>query len=174
MRIRIANIQINQCCGHIRNACKGKSKESNKGNACNTICLESVCGGANTVAGIVTGTVSDNTGVLGIVFGSLKTIFMRSEPISAIFVKIPPAILSAEAPRDSPIAKPMKQGPARSFEKNKDADHKEKLNTDKEKTNAHTGFERNIDYPTGFPARDAKAVRAFAFVLILMPNHATP
>ncbi len=42
----------------------------------------------------------------------LKTIFMRSAPMSAIFVKMPPAMRSAAAPSDSPIAKPMKQGPA--------------------------------------------------------------
>ena len=42
----------------------------------------------------------------------LNTIFMRSAPISAIFVKIPPAIRSAAAPRDSPMANPMKQAPA--------------------------------------------------------------
>ncbi len=34
--------------------------------------------------------------------------------MSAIFVKMPPAMRRAEAPRDSPIAKPMKQGPATS------------------------------------------------------------
>jgi hypothetical protein len=34
--------------------------------------------------------------------------------MSAILVKMPPAILKAEAPSDSPIAKPMKHGPARS------------------------------------------------------------
>ncbi len=33
--------------------------------------------------------------------------------MSAILVKMPPAIRSAAAPNDSPIAKPMKQGPAR-------------------------------------------------------------
>ena len=32
--------------------------------------------------------------------------------MSAIFVKMPPAIRSAAAPSDSPIAKPMKHGPA--------------------------------------------------------------
>jgi hypothetical protein len=42
----------------------------------------------------------------------LKTIFMRSEPMSAILVKMPPAMRSAEAPSDSPMAKPMKQEPA--------------------------------------------------------------
>jgi hypothetical protein len=40
-----------------------------------------------------------------------KTIFIRSEPMSAIFVKIPPATRSAAAPNDSPIANPMKHGP---------------------------------------------------------------
>src|SRR6478609_8790461 len=43
---------------------------------------------------------------------TLKTIFIRSEPMSAILVKMPPAMRSAEAPSDSPIAKPMKHGPA--------------------------------------------------------------
>ena len=33
--------------------------------------------------------------------------------MSAILVKMPPAMRSAAAPSDSPIAKPMKQGPAR-------------------------------------------------------------
>src|SRR5262245_28124828 len=42
----------------------------------------------------------------------LNTIFMRSEPMSAIFVKMPPAIRSAAAPSDSPMANPMKHGPA--------------------------------------------------------------
>ena len=42
----------------------------------------------------------------------LKTIFIRSEPMSAILVKMPPAMRSAAAPSDSPMAKPMKQGPA--------------------------------------------------------------
>ena len=43
---------------------------------------------------------------------TLKTIFMRSEPMSAIFVKMPPAMRRADAASDSPMAKPMKQGPA--------------------------------------------------------------
>ncbi len=42
----------------------------------------------------------------------LKTIFMRSAPMSAILVKMPPAMRSTAAPSDSPIAKPMKHGPA--------------------------------------------------------------
>ncbi len=32
--------------------------------------------------------------------------------MSAIFVKMPPAIRSAAAPSDSPMANPRKQGPA--------------------------------------------------------------
>src|SRR5579884_1369848 len=42
----------------------------------------------------------------------LKTIFIRSAPISAILVKMPPATRSAAAPSDSPMAKPMKHLPA--------------------------------------------------------------
>src|SRR6185312_2799304 len=42
----------------------------------------------------------------------LNTIFIKSEPMSAILVKMPPAMRSAAAPSDSPIAKPMKHGPA--------------------------------------------------------------
>src|SRR6476469_3265038 len=42
----------------------------------------------------------------------LKTIFIRSDPMSAILVKMPPAMRSAAAPSDSPIANPMKHGPA--------------------------------------------------------------
>ncbi len=44
----------------------------------------------------------------------LNTIFIRSEPMSAILVKMPPAMRSAEAPSDSPIAKPRKQAVAMS------------------------------------------------------------
>ena len=40
----------------------------------------------------------------------LKAIFIRSEPMSAILVKIPPATRRAAAPSDSPIANPMKHG----------------------------------------------------------------
>ena len=43
-----------------------------------------------------------------------KTIFIRSLPMSAILVKMPPAMRSTDAPSDSPMAKPMKQGPAKS------------------------------------------------------------
>ena len=52
-------------------------------------------------------------GFLGSSSPILNTTFIRSEPMSAILVKIPPAILNAEAPKLSPIAKPMKQAPAR-------------------------------------------------------------
>ena len=40
---------------------------------------------------------------------TLKIIFIRSAPISAILVKIPPASRNTEAPKDSPMAKPKKQ-----------------------------------------------------------------
>lgn len=39
--------------------------------------------------------------------------------MSAILVKMPPAMRRAEAPRDSPMAKPMKQAPATSAGRNR-------------------------------------------------------
>src|SRR5689334_24226639 len=57
-------------------------------------------------------------GFFGSSSGSLKTIFIRSEPMSAILVKMPPQMRSTEAPSDSPMAKPMKQGPTSSRGRN--------------------------------------------------------
>ncbi len=64
--------------------------------------------------------------------------------MSAIFVKMPPAMRSAEAPRDSPIAKPMKQGPARSArDEEQDAEHEKQLGRDEHRADRHAGRERN-------------------------------
>ena len=43
---------------------------------------------------------------------ALRDDVRRSDPMSAIFVKIPPQMRSAAAPSDSPMAKPIKHGPA--------------------------------------------------------------
>jgi hypothetical protein len=71
----------------------------------------------------------------------LKTIFMRSEPMSAILVKMPPAMRSAEAPSDSPMAKPMKQG-ARvvSGDEQQDDEHQAELDRDEQHADAHAGL----------------------------------
>src|SRR5216110_2659704 len=50
-------------------------------------------------------------GFFGSSSGSLKTIFIKSAPMSAILVKMPPQMRNALAPSDSPMANPMKQGP---------------------------------------------------------------
>ena len=101
-------------------------------------------------------------------------IFIKSEPISAIFVNIPPATRSAEAPNDSPIAKPMKHAPARL------PGTKSKIisiiinSIDTSKTPmlipALSGMFRIL---SGFPLRAVNAVLEFANVFILMPNQAT-
>src|SRR5216110_3774555 len=57
-------------------------------------------------------------GFFGSSSGSLNTIFIRSEPMSAIFVKMPPQMRSTLAPSDSPMANPMKQGPTNSRGRN--------------------------------------------------------
>ncbi len=58
--------------------------------------------------------------------------------MSAIFVKMPPAMRSAAAPSDSPIAKPMKHGAgvvARDEEQ--DAEHQQQLDADEQHADAH-------------------------------------
>ena len=68
----------------------------------------------------------------------LKTIFIRSAPMSAILVKMPPAMRSAAAPSDSPMAKPMKQGPAYvARDEEQDAQHEQQLDADQQHADAH-------------------------------------
>src|SRR5512138_3762626 len=104
----------------------------------------------------------------------LNTIFMRSEPMSAILVKIPPAMRSAAAPSDSPMAKPMKQGPARS------PGMKRRIAS--MSTSSTEMSSMPMDMPDfmgiamvgkGLPRRLTNAVRELAKVLMRMPNHAT-
>ena len=96
--------------------------------------------------------------------------------MSAILVKMPPAIRSAAAPRDSPMAKPMKQGPAvLPRDEKQNAEHDQQLNADQHHADAHAGLERNgVDRDTACLCSPANAVRELAKVFTRMPNQATP
>jgi len=62
--------------------------------------------------------------------------------MSAILVKIPPQIRRAEAPSDSPIAKPIKHGTREiDREERQDADHEEQLDGHEQQPHAHAGLE---------------------------------
>ena len=64
--------------------------------------------------------------------------------MSAILVKMPPAIRSAAAPRDSPIAKPMKQAPAISGgQEQQDDEHHQQLEADQHHADRHAGLQRD-------------------------------
>src|SRR5262249_49732360 len=105
---------------------------------------------------------------------TLKTIFIRSEPMSAILVKMPPAMRKAEAPSDSPMANPRKQYPTIV------------RGTNNRMITIMTSSSKIRNRPTDMPARrgmfttfhgsplrEANAVREFAHVLTRMPYHAT-
>jgi uncharacterized protein YhjY with autotransporter beta-barrel domain len=93
----------------------GQHDEGDQRHTGHAVGLEAVGGRADRVAGVVASTVGDHAGVARIVLLDVEdSIFIKSEPMSAILVKMPPAILSAAAPSDSPMAKPMKHLPARS------------------------------------------------------------
>ena len=92
--------------------------------------------------------------------------------MSAILVKMPPAMRSAEAPSDSPIAKPMKHGARavrRDEEQDDEHDH-EQLGADQQHADRHAGLQRDRVGREGLALRLANAVREFAKVLTRMPN----
>src|SRR5918993_3903382 len=105
----------------------------------------------------------------------LRTIFMRSDPMSAIFVKMPPAMRSAEAPSDSPIAKPRKHAPAYSPGMNNRIASMNSSSTEMSimptLMPARSGMSHTAN---ALPSRLANAVRELASVLMRMPYHATP
>src|ERR1043165_9334578 len=114
-------------------------------------------------------------GFLGSSSGSLKTIFIKSEPMSAILVKMPPQMRSTLAPSDSPMAKPMKHGPTRSRGRNTRMQIMKNNST--ATSNSPTLMPERNGMPSvasGLPLRADKAVREFETVLMRIPNQATP
>src|SRR6478609_3454979 len=112
-------------------------------------------------------------GFFGSSSGSLNTIFIRSLPMSAILVKMPPQMRSTDAPSDSPMANPMKHGPTRSRGRN--------IRMQIMKNNSTATSSRPTLMPErkgmqsvakGFPFSAENAVRELATVLMRMPNHA--
>ncbi len=101
-------------------------------------------------------------------------IFIKSEPISAIFVKIPPATRRADAPSDSPIAKPIKHAPASSPGTNSKITSIMISSIETNKTPilipALSGMP---SMSIGLPLSAVNAVLEFASVFILIPNQAT-
>ncbi len=94
--------------------------------------------------------------------------------MSAIFVKMPPAMRSAEAPSDSPIAKPRKQAPAFSGETNSRIPSIMISSTQISMTPMLMPDWIGISYTgRGLPLSDANAARLLANVFMRMPNHAT-
>ena len=94
--------------------------------------------------------------------------------MSAILVKMPPAIRSAAAPRDSPIANPMKHAPAISAGRNS--------RMVSIISSSRLISTMPIDMPdfsgmrcsgSGMPRSETNAVRELAKVFTRMPNHAT-
>ena len=96
--------------------------------------------------------------------------------MSAILVKMPPAMRSAAAPSDSPMAKPMKQGPAIvAGDEQQDAQHDQQFDGDQHHADAHARLAAGSrSMGIGLAPQAANAVRELAKVLTRMPNHATP
>ena len=94
--------------------------------------------------------------------------------MSAILVKMPPQMRSTLAPRDSPMANPMKQGPARSFRKTRMQIMKNSSTATSSKPTLMPERSGMPRVASGLPLRAEKAVRELETVLMRMPNQATP
>ena len=95
--------------------------------------------------------------------------------MSAIFVKMPPQMRRAEAPSDSPIANPMKQGPASSAGRNARMQIMKKSSiATRSRPTLMPELSGMRSVASALPFRAEKAVRELATVLIRMPNQATP
>ena len=95
--------------------------------------------------------------------------------MSAIFVKMPPQMRSTVAPSDSPMAKPMKQGPTRLFGRNTRMLIMKNNSTETSSNPMLMPDCSGMDnVRSGFPFSAENAVRLLACVLMRMPNHATP
>jgi len=98
------------------------------------------------VAGVVTGAIRDDAGILRF-FRELEHDLHQVGADVAILVKMPRKYGRTEAPRDSPMAKPMKQGPRVRGQEHQDANHEEQFHADQSK-------------PTLMPERRGSEVRA--------------
>src|SRR6266516_453961 len=113
-------------------------------------------------------------GFFGSSSGSLNTIFIRSDPMSAILVKMPPQMRSTLAPSDSPIANPMKQGPASSPRNIRMQIMKKSSTATSNKPTLMPDRNGMLSVASGLPLSAEKAVRELDTVLMRMPNQATP
>jgi len=73
--------------------------ERDQGHTRDPVGLEAVCRRADRVTRVVARAIRDDTGVAGVIFLDLEDDLHQVRADVAILVKIPPAILSAAAPR---------------------------------------------------------------------------
>ena len=95
-----------------RGALHAEKNEGDQRDAGDAVGLEAVGAGADRVAGVVAGAVGDDAGVAGVVFLDLEDDLHQVGADVGDLGEDAAAMRSAAAPRDSPMAKPMKQGPA--------------------------------------------------------------
>jgi len=94
----------------------GQQDEGNQSHARNTVSFKAIGAGPDGVAALSPVPSAITPGLRASSSLILKTIFIKSAPMSQSGEDAP-AILSAAAPSDSPIANPMKHGPAYSPER---------------------------------------------------------
>ena len=145
-----------QGCRHSRVCGQRQGEKGDQGHAGYAVGLETVRRGADAVARVVAGTVGDNAGVLRIIFGKME------DDLHKVGADV--GDLREDTARDPERARAQRladgeadeAGAGQFLEEDKDADHEEELNADKQKADAHAGVHGDIDDINGFAASEMR------------------
>ncbi len=132
--------------GHLRICRECESQEGDEGDSGNAVGFEPICSGADAVPCIVTSTIGNDTGILGVIFREVE------DNLHEIRSNI--GDLGEYAAADPEGARAQRLADGKSDEtgtdqflrdEHEDADHEEELHAHKQEPHAHTGLEGNAD-----------------------------
>ena len=158
--------------GQVATARTMKEIKSNTGY---TISFKTVCSRSYAVTCIISGTVGNNTRVTRVIFFNFKDNFHQVGTDISNLGENTTGNTKALAPRDSPIANPIKLAPANSRGTNNNMNNIIISSTQIKSTPMLIPASRGIFKSfKGFLSREANAILLFARVFIRIPYQATP
>src|ERR1035437_6455386 len=144
----------NQFAAHCGISHQSKSQESDQGDTGNTVCFKTISGRTNAVTRIVARTVGNNTGIFRVIFGKMENYFHQVGADIGNLGEDTTADTQSGSTQRFTDGKTDKAGSGQFFGNvSQNDDHKEKFNTDQEKSNAHTGTQTDVDDIHGIAAQ---------------------
>ena len=146
MRILMAKIQTINLPPISGIAGQSQSQKGDQGNAGNAVGFKTVRRGADAVAGIVTGTVGDNTGVFRIVFRKMENDFHQVGTDVGNLGEDTTADTQSGSAQRFTDGKTDEAGTGQFFGNvSQNDDHEEQFDADQQKSNAHAGTQTDVD-----------------------------